>query len=235
MPISIRTLTQGDNDMTEPLFEKHRPRTYADVVGQDRAVKAIATLRPRGLGGRGYYLSGPSGFGKSSLAYLLAAEIAPDIGTTEVDATQLTPKDVEEWRLSCRSKTFEAPGGRVLLINECHGLRKDTVKMLLNLLDGQTRLPGYAAVIMTTTCEGQLQLFEGNVDAHPLMSRCVVLPMATKVEDVALPFAIRLRSIAQSEHLDGRSLVEYLAQVRRNKGNQRMCLNEIESGAMLVS
>jgi len=221
--------------MTEPLFEKWRPRTYSDVVGQPKAIKVIDTLRQRGLGGRGYYLSGPSGWGKSSLAYLIAAEIAPDIGTTEVDATQLTPKAVEDWRSECRSKTFEAPGGRVLLINECHGLRKDTVKMLLNLLDGDTRIPDYSAVILTTTCEGQLQLFEGNVDAHPLMSRCQVLPMATKIEDVVLPFAIRMKAIAKAEQLDGRGLIDYLAQVRRNKGNQRMCLNEIESGIMLAS
>ena len=221
--------------MTEPLFERHRPRTYADVVGQDRAIKVLDTLRTRGLGGRGYYLSGPSGFGKSSIGYLIAAEIAPDIGLTQFDATQLTPKDVEEWRRSCRSKTFEAPGGRVLMIDEAHGLRKDTVKMLLNLLDGQTRLPDYCSVVLTTTCEGQLQLFEGNVDAYPLMSRCVVLPMATKLDDVVLPFAIRMRKIAQAEQLDGRSLIEYLAQVRRNKGNLRMCLNEIESGAMIAS
>ena len=221
--------------MTEPLFERHRPRTYTDVVGQDRAIKVLDTLRPRGLGGRGYYLSGPSGFGKSSIGYLIAAEIAPDIGLTQFDATQLTPKDVEEWRRSCRSKTFEAPGGRVLMIDEAHGLRKDTVKMLLNLLDGQTRLPDYCSVVLTTTCEGQLQLFEGNVDAYPLMSRCVVLPMATKLDDVVLPFAIRMRKIAQAEQLDGRSLIEYLAQVRRNKGNLRMCLNEIESGAMIAS
>ena len=221
--------------MTEPLFERHRPRTYADVAGQDLAIKVLDTLRPRGLGGRGYYLSGPSGFGKSSIGYLISAEIAPDIGLTQFDATQLTPKDVEDWRRSCRSKTFEAPGGRVLMIDEAHGLRKDTVKMLLNLLDGQTRLPEYCSVILTTTCEGQLQLFEGNVDAFPLMSRCVVLPMATKLDDVVLPFAIRMRKIAQAEQLDGRSLVDYLAQVRRNKGNLRMCLNEIESGIMMAS
>jgi len=221
--------------MTEPVFEKWRPKTYADVVGQDRAIKVLDTLRPRGLGGRGYYLSGPSGWGKSTIGYLIAAEIAPDIGTTEVDATQLTPKDIEEWKLSCRSKSFEAPYGKVLLVNECHGLRKDTVKMLLNLLDGQTRLPSYCSVILTTTCEGQLQLFEGNVDAHPLMSRCVVLPMASKLDEVVLPFAIRMRKIAQAEQLDGRSLVEYVFQVRRNKGNQRMCLNEIEAGIMMAS
>ena len=34
------------------LHEKHRPRTLADVVGQDKAVGPINRLKMRGLSGR---------------------------------------------------------------------------------------------------------------------------------------------------------------------------------------
>jgi hypothetical protein len=35
--------------------------------------------------------------------------------------------------------------------------------------------------MFTTTCEGQQTLFEGIDDAHPLLSRCVELPLARRV------------------------------------------------------
>ena len=47
------------------LAEQYRPRTFADVVGQDKALAKIRTLARRGLAGRAYWISGQSGTGKS--------------------------------------------------------------------------------------------------------------------------------------------------------------------------
>src|SRR6516225_3718845 len=78
------------------LTEQYRPRTWADVVGQDKLVARIQSLAKRGLAGRAYWLSGQSGTGKTTIARLLAAEVADDFMVQEVDASTLTLSSLTE-------------------------------------------------------------------------------------------------------------------------------------------
>jgi hypothetical protein len=43
-----------------PLTEAYRPRTWADVVGQDKVIERIRSLAARDLAGRAYWLAGGS-------------------------------------------------------------------------------------------------------------------------------------------------------------------------------
>ena len=61
------------------LTETYRPTTWADVIGQNKIVKRIDTLRPRGLAGRAYWISGQTGTGKTTIARLIAAEVASSL------------------------------------------------------------------------------------------------------------------------------------------------------------
>ena len=106
------------------LFEKHRPTSFSDVVGQDKAVKQVALLRSRGFGGRAIWLSGPSGGGKTTIARLIAAEVAEDWSTVEIDATGLTAADIERVADRCRGRTITGRGW-CIIVNEAHGLTKD--------------------------------------------------------------------------------------------------------------
>lgn len=218
-----------------PLFEQYRPKSFDEVCGQDQAIKQLDFLSNRGLGGRGYWLAGLTGTGKSSIGYLIAAEIAGELGTTEADASTITPKDVIDWRRKCATRCMGEPSGWALILNEAHGLRKDTVKTLMNMLDGRERIPSYAVMIFTTTDKGEAQLFDGCIDAHPLMSRMQVVPIQSAGEQLTLGFALRCREIAQKESLDGKDLSEYVALVRREKFNLRSCLQKIEAGEMLAT
>ena len=69
------------------LFEDYRPRKWSEVVGQNKVVNLIMKLSNRGLSGRAYWFSGQSGTGKTTIAKLLAAEIADDFCVEELDAT----------------------------------------------------------------------------------------------------------------------------------------------------
>ena len=72
------------------LHEKYRPRTWADVVGQAKAVRVLTALRDRsGFAGRSFWISGQSGTGKTTVARLIAAEVADDWMTDELDASDL--------------------------------------------------------------------------------------------------------------------------------------------------
>ena len=67
--------------------------------------------------------------------------------------------------------------GRAFIVNEAHGLRKDTIRQLLVLLE---RLPNHVVMIFTTTNEGQESLFDDYSDANPLLSRCARLDLARR-------------------------------------------------------
>ena len=67
------------------LYEQHRPRTWTDVIGQEKAVRKAQTILKRGWGGRAWWLSGKSGVGKSSIGLIIAKEGADELNVMEMD------------------------------------------------------------------------------------------------------------------------------------------------------
>src|SRR5271157_3036609 len=137
------------------LFEKYRPTSFADVIGQDKAVRSVDLLRKRGFGGRAIWLSGPSGTGKTTIARLIASEVADDWSTIEIDATGLTAADIERIADKARGKTITGRGW-CIIVNEAHGLTRGTIRKLLTTMEP---IPASTTWIFTTTCEGQEILF----------------------------------------------------------------------------
>ena len=78
------------------LHEKYRPRTLDAVIGQDKAVATIQRIQKRGLSGRAYYLTGNSGQGKTTLAYIMAEYAADKFHTVETTGRQVTPSQIAE-------------------------------------------------------------------------------------------------------------------------------------------
>ncbi len=72
------------------LHEQYRPTEWAEVVGQPKAIAAIERFRARGFGGLAFWLAGASGVGKTTIARLIAAEVADPFWTEEIDPSELS-------------------------------------------------------------------------------------------------------------------------------------------------
>lgn len=210
------------------LCEEYRPREWCDLIGQDKTVRKVSALRRRGLGGRAYWISGASGIGKTSLAYLIARELADDMNIQELDASSLTPARLRDIEADTFTLGLGARSGRVYMVNEAHGLRRDTVRQLLITLE---RIPAHVAWIFTTTRDGQLSLLADKEDAGPLLSRCVDLPLTN--QGLRQVFAKRVREIAQAEDLDGQDFNRYLRLAKDTHNNMRAMLQAVEAGDLL--
>ena len=175
------------NSLFAPLAERYRPTGWADVVGQPKAVAMLQAKAERGqLTGRAYWLSGQSGTGKTTIARLIAGEVASEWDVDEVDAQSLTVAQLRSLEASLSLRGLSDKGGRAIIINEAHGLRRDVIRQLLVTLE---RIPSHVVWVFTTTCDGQESLFEDYDDASPLLSRCLRVELARR--DLARPFAER--------------------------------------------
>lgn len=210
------------------LYEQFRPKDFGAVLGQDRAVSTLQRLCGAGMGGRAVWISGASGVGKTTLARIVAGTIADDWFVQEYDSADelLTAELSAIERQMCLYGGGK--GGRAFIINEAHGLKKAATRRFLGILE---RIPQHVCFIFTTTRVGQEALFEDNIDASPLLSRCVVINLTN--QGLAQVFAKHCRRIATDAGLNGKPIGAYVRLAQDCKNNCRAMLMAIEAGDML--
>jgi DNA polymerase III gamma/tau subunit len=213
------------------LYEKYRPQTFEQVVGQDKAVRQIQrVLDKEGWGGQAFFISGPSGTGKSTLARIIAGLGADEFTTEHFDsADDLTMDALNKIEDVIAMYGWGQKNGRAIIVEEAHGLRAQTIRRLLGLLE---RIPKHVVWIFTTTKDGFDKLFDDQMDASPLVSRCHEIALTS--QGLCKAFAKHVQTIAQAEGLDGKPISAYEQLARDCRNNCRRMLQAIADGKMVA-
>jgi len=212
--------------MSESLFMKYRPTGWNQLIGHSKLKASIKRMQG-GLGGRAFLISGPSGIGKSTAAYLIAQDICDPENIIEVNATVVTPKMVQEWdRKQAQLLIGEKPG-RAIIVNEVHKMRTDVVTLMLEILE---HVRSNCVWIFTTQGKTQMGLFDDE-DSGALESRCVKYKLEAK--PCRLAFARWGKAVAEKEGLGGCGLDDYLTAIDDCDLNLRELLSRVEAGEFL--
>lgn len=119
--------------MTESLYEKYRPRTFDQVVGQGAVVASLANILKKGTN-RTFLLVGPSGCGKTTLARIAATELG--FQKNEHDAASNT--GIDNMRAIMEKllyKPLDGTKGKAVVIDECHRLSGNAWDSMLKSLE----------------------------------------------------------------------------------------------------
>ena len=213
------------------LYERYRPRRWEDVIGQDKAVATVRRVieRPTFDGGA-FYIFGPSGTGKTTIAQLIGAQFADDFGVEELDGDACTVDAVRELGQNIRINRI-GNTWRVIIVNEAHAMTPRAVQAWLTLLERCEREITKRVFVFTSTEELQPDLFGGF--GHAFASRCKMIGLTSKNDHNAI--AARLREVAQAEGLDGQPVERYKRLISTGcKGNWRAAYQAIEAGELLA-
>jgi DNA polymerase III subunit gamma/tau len=155
----------------QSLYRKHRPQSFAELVGQEAVSTALRNAVREGRVGHAYLFSGPRGTGKTTTARLLAkalncahlgadgepcnacascSEVTAGRSMDVVELDAASNRGVSEMRALLERVAYRSAGGgrKVYIIDEVHMLTKEASTALLKTLEEP---PAHVVFVLATT------------------------------------------------------------------------------------
>ena len=213
------------------IYEKFRPQSLDEFVGFSEAISRLETIRETvGLAGQVYWITGASGWGKTTLARIIAGLVATDIDIEEIDAQDLKLEMLDLWARRC--SYYPQHESYAFIVNESHTLLPRTVSKLQTFLE-EPHVQRNGTFLFTTTDRGHQHLFDTRMDAFPFLSRAIMLEL--ELDPVTcLQMVDRLRYVETKIGLPARPDSEYHEMIVQSQGNLRQCLQAIASGKRIT-
>ncbi|HET9976462.1 MAG TPA: DNA polymerase III subunit gamma/tau [Burkholderiaceae bacterium] len=200
------------------LARKYRPRSFAEMVGQDAVVKALTHALEHKRLHHAYLFTGTRGIGKTTVSRILAKSLnctgadgqggitATPCGVcgacTEIDADRYidyieldaaSNRGIDEIRDLLERAAYKPSVGRfkVFMIDEAHQLTKESFNALLKTLEEP---PGYLKFVLATTDPEKM--------LPTVLSRCLqfnLRPMASEVVAEHLQHVLRAENVGYDD------------------------------------
>ncbi|MSR61759.1 MAG: DNA polymerase III subunit gamma/tau [Planctomycetes bacterium] len=217
------------------LARKYRPKTFAEVIGQEVVTEVLRGALSGGHLGHAYLFSGPRGTGKTTLARIFAkclncergptatpcgscercvtADSGGEVDTLELDAASHTGvDDIRELRDEVAYAPMRARY-KVYIIDEVHMLTKNAFNALLKTLEEP---PPHVVFLFATT------------DPHKVLdtvlSRCQILRLSALPEE---RIVARLEDVFRAEGVQAEAGVT-AELARRARGGMRDALSQAD-------
>lgn len=208
--------------MKDVWVEKYRPRTLADVVGQEETVERLkAYVAARNI--PHLMFAGPPGTGKTTSAIALARDLFGDDWSgkfLELNASDERGIGVVRGKIKefARVGTADAQGFKIVFLDEADALTHDAQSALRRTMEKYT-----ATTRFILSCNYSSKIID------PIQSRCAVFRFRPLMQDQVKKY---IRKIAKEEKVeitaDGVEALLFVA-----KGDLRRTVNTLQVAAAL--
>jgi len=192
------------------LYNKYRPQTFSEVVGNEDAIKSIQAELTHGT--HTFLLSGNAGCGKTTLAYIMARELgADDLSThiinsssnTGVDTVRQIEKDIQYQPMTAKCTVY--------ILDEIHQSSVSSQNCLLKVLED---CPEYAYFFLCTTDPQKL--------IKALQTRCSMVTVKPLTHD---QMTLLLRKVCHKEGIKvAIDILEQIADLSEGSGRKGLKL-----------